>query len=109
MFAILERVQEDPQYKNDLTDTEEALIQDTKFLKELKSDCATTGSEYEANQKTRSAGLLAPADTIKILNDDDSLEIFKKTPQCKRKFRTGNDFLSLDQGADSGYGSRVAL
>merc|ERR1740129_1184125 len=36
-------------------------------------------SEWEARSKTRAEELVALADTIKILNDDDALLVFKKT------------------------------
>eukprot|EP00747_Dinoflagellata_sp_TGD_P155552 gnl/TRDRNA2_/TRDRNA2_177587_c2_seq2.p1 gnl/TRDRNA2_/TRDRNA2_177587_c2~~gnl/TRDRNA2_/TRDRNA2_177587_c2_seq2.p1 ORF type:complete len:698 (+),score=255.60 gnl/TRDRNA2_/TRDRNA2_177587_c2_seq2:66-2159(+) len=65
--------------KEDLADTEESLAEDSKFLADLKSTCGTVGADYEARQKTRGEELLAIADTIKILNDDDALELFKKT------------------------------
>merc|ERR1712139_411916 len=65
--------------KEDLSDTEEALIEDTKFLADLEKNCKTVGADYAARQKTRQEELLAIADTIKILNDDDALELFKKT------------------------------
>merc|ERR1711957_160065 len=35
--------------------------------------------EWEERSKTRSEELVALADTIKVLNDDDALELFKKT------------------------------
>merc|ERR1719316_2240446 len=65
--------------KEDLDDTTKALLEDKKFLGDLKKNCATKGEEHAANQKLRSEELLALADTIKILNDDDALELFKKT------------------------------
>merc|ERR1719359_2493402 len=65
--------------KNDLTDTEEALIEDQKFLADMEKNCATKTKEWEAICKTRSEELLAIQETIKILNDDDALELFKKT------------------------------
>jgi chromosome segregation ATPase len=65
--------------KNDLTDTEEALMEDTKFLADLGKNCAAKKKEWEERCKTRSEELLALAETIKILNDDDALELFKKT------------------------------
>jgi chromosome segregation ATPase len=65
--------------KNDLEDTKEDLEEDTKFLADLKKNCATKKEEWEAICKTRSEELLALAETIKILNDDDALELFKKT------------------------------
>merc|ERR1719188_59650 len=65
--------------KNDLSETEAALLEDKKFLADLEKSCATKTAEWEERSKTRSEELLALADTIKILNDDDALELFKKT------------------------------
>merc|ERR1719473_978777 len=65
--------------KNDLEDTQEALIEDTKFLAELKKTCAIKEKEWEVICKTRKEELIALQETIKILNDDDALELFKKT------------------------------
>jgi chromosome segregation ATPase len=55
------------------------LAADKKFLKELEKGCSTKEAEWEARCKLRQEELLALADTIKILNDDDALELFKKT------------------------------
>jgi len=66
------------QMKNDLTNTEEALLQDQAFLKDMETNCKTKADEWDAICKTRSEELLALADTIKVLNDDDALELFKK-------------------------------
>jgi len=65
--------------KNDLSDAEQSLMEDKKFFSELEKGCATKTKEWEAICKTRSQELLALVDTIKILNDDDALELFKKT------------------------------
>jgi len=65
--------------KEDLDDTNKALLEDKKFLANLEKDCATKADENAANQKLRSEELLALSDTIKVLNDDDALELFKKT------------------------------
>jgi len=67
------------QMKNDLTDTEEALMEDKAFLKDLDKNCATKSAEWETITKTRSEELVALSETIKVLNDDDALELFKKT------------------------------
>merc|ERR1719310_1290610 len=45
----------------------------------LDSDCATKVKEFEERVKTRGEELAAIHDTIKILNDDDALDLFKKT------------------------------
>merc|ERR1719388_149467 len=65
--------------KEDLDDTTKALLEDEKFLKDLEKDCKTKDEEWATRQKIRAEELLAIADTIKILNDDDALELFKKT------------------------------
>merc|ERR1719291_1036467 len=66
------------QIKDDIGDTSDSLAEDKVFLKELEKGCDTKAAEWEERKKTRSAELLALADTIKILNDDDALELFKK-------------------------------
>jgi len=64
---------------NDLEDTKAALTEDEKFKLELEKGCSTKTSEWEEVKKTRTEELLALAETIKVLNDDDALELFKKT------------------------------
>jgi len=65
--------------KEDLSDSEESLVEDKKFLAQLEKGCSTKEKEWAEICKLRSEELLALADTIKILNDDDALELFKKT------------------------------
>merc|ERR1719207_432074 len=65
--------------KEDLDDTAKAMLEDKKFLAELEKSCATKAAEWDARCKLRTEELLALSDTIKILNDDDALELFKKT------------------------------
>jgi septal ring factor EnvC (AmiA/AmiB activator) len=65
--------------KEDLDDTGKGLLEDKKFLADLEKNCKTKAAEHEENMKMRSQELLALADTIKVLNDDDALELFKKT------------------------------
>jgi len=67
------------QMKNDLTDTEESLIEDQKFLQDLEKDCKTKEDEWGTVLKMRQEETVALAETIKILNDDDAMEMFKKT------------------------------
>eukprot|EP00429_Kryptoperidinium_foliaceum_P092445 CAMPEP_0176201704 /NCGR_PEP_ID=MMETSP0121_2-20121125/9702_1 /TAXON_ID=160619 /ORGANISM="Kryptoperidinium foliaceum, Strain CCMP 1326" /LENGTH=528 /DNA_ID=CAMNT_0017540587 /DNA_START=42 /DNA_END=1624 /DNA_ORIENTATION=+ len=64
---------------NDIEDTKEALAEDQKFKQELEAGCSTKEAEWEAVKKTRAEELLALAETIKVLNDDDALELFKQT------------------------------
>jgi hypothetical protein len=63
---------------NDLKATSKAVEQDGAYLDELKSTCKQQAAEYEEIKKTRAEELLAIADTIKLLNSDDALELFKK-------------------------------
>jgi len=64
---------------NDVEDTQEALAADQKFKAELEQGCATKEAEWEEVKKTRAEELLALAETIKVLNDDDALDLFKAT------------------------------
>jgi len=75
------------EWANDLEDTKEALAADKKFKQELEEGCATKTQEWEEIKKTRAEELLALAETIKVLNDDDALELFKKTlPSASASF-----------------------
>jgi len=65
--------------KNDLEDTKESLGADEQFLMELKKSCATADEEYAKRKEARAMETVAVAETIKILNDDDALDLFKKT------------------------------
>jgi len=72
---------------NDLEDTKDSLAEDTKFLQELDQGCKTKTAEWEEIKKTRAEELLALSETIKILNDDDALDLFKKTlPSASASF-----------------------
>jgi len=61
-----------------LDDTSKAKLADENFLANMDADCKTRGAEYDVIVKTRAEELVALAETIKILNDDEALELFKK-------------------------------
>merc|ERR1719379_388290 len=65
--------------KNDLEDTQEGLADNSKMLAVLEASCKTKTAEWEERCKMRAMELAALADTIKVLNDDDALDLFKKT------------------------------
>merc|ERR1719149_515962 len=67
------------QAENDLEDTKEGLAEDQKFLGDLDKNCALKKAEWAAYQAMQATEAVALADTIKVLNDDDALELFKKT------------------------------
>jgi hypothetical protein len=60
-------------------DTADSLADDQKSLADLKASCAARAKEWDAEKKSSAEELLALADTIKMLNDDDALDLFKKT------------------------------
>jgi hypothetical protein len=67
------------QMENDLEDTQEGLAEDKKFLANLDKNCELKKAEWAEYQKMQATEAVALADTIKVLNDDDALELFKKT------------------------------
>merc|ERR1719146_56706 len=89
--------------KNDLEDTKESLEEDMKFLADLIANCDTKKKEWAERQKTRADELLALADTIKLLNDDDALELFKKT------LPSASALIQLDSTADDVKGRALAF
>jgi len=65
--------------KNDLKDTTDSLSEDEQFQVNLRKGCAEKETEMQERTKTRAEELQAIAETIKVLNDDDALDLFKKT------------------------------
>ena len=80
---------------DNLSNVEESLVDDKKFLAELQKSCATKEKEWAEICKTQSEELLALANTINILNDDDALELFKKT------LPGATSFLQVEVSTDS--------
>jgi len=90
--------------KQDLSDTQDALAEDQQFLAELQKGCATKTAEWDERSKTRSEELVALADTIKVLNDDDALEIFKSTLPS-----SSASFLQIQDGASRRSAAMAAI
>merc|ERR550537_326245 len=65
--------------KEDLDDTAKALIEDKKFLENMDANCAKKQAEWDEISKMRAEEMKAIAETITLLNNDDALELFKKT------------------------------
>lgn len=65
--------------EEDLEDTKAAIQKDEDFLVGLKKTCDKKTKEYEAAEAGRQQETKAIQETIGILNDDDSLEVAKKT------------------------------
>merc|ERR1719277_392778 len=65
--------------KGDLADTEAALAKDKEFLADLSKNCDAKSAEWDEVVKTRTEEQAALAEAVKVLNDDEALELFKKT------------------------------
>merc|ERR1719231_454252 len=65
--------------KESLENTRKALAADTEFLASLKQKCATMDEDWEARSKTRGEEIAAVSDTIAILTEDDSKDLFSKS------------------------------
>merc|ERR1719331_1628640 len=73
--------------KNELGDQQESIVEDKKFVADLEKNCAAKQAEWDERCKLRQEELLALADTIKMLNDDEALELFKKAlPSASASF-----------------------
>merc|ERR1719428_1223220 len=67
------------QDKDDYEDTENALKEDTEMSSALKESCELKTKEQEVRAKTQTEEISAISAATKLLNDDDALELFKKT------------------------------
>jgi len=63
----------------DLEDTQEAYQLDSSFLADLNVNCKKKKETHEQENTARAEEILAIGEAIKVLNDDDSLDLFKKT------------------------------
>merc|ERR1719380_389189 len=64
---------------DDIEDTTKELNDLQSFLANLASQCATKKKEWDERCKVRAEEVAALSEAIKILNDDDALDLFKKT------------------------------
>merc|ERR1719356_2250371 len=85
--------------KEDMDDTAKALAEDKKFLSELEKDCGSKEGEWNERCKIRAEEIVAIGDTIKILNDDDALDLFKKTLPSPSLLQTQTSFKDVKQRA----------
>merc|ERR1719247_2009146 len=64
---------------DDIEDTTAEMKETEAFLANLASQCALKKKEWAERQKMRSEEISAISEAIKVLNDDDALDLFKKT------------------------------
>ena len=100
--------------KGDLAETKNSLAADQALAAKLGLSCGSQSSEWEKRQESRAEELVAIHDTIKLLNNDDALDLFKATlpnpslMQVQQSTSLWRDrALSLLRGSHSG--SRVKL
>jgi len=79
------------QTQDDLEDTLADVKETQAFLGDLAAQCSAKKAEWSERQTMRAEEVAAVGQAIKILNDDDSLELFKKTERSL--VETGMGFL----------------
>merc|ERR1719424_196890 len=68
-------------FKEDLDDNQKSLKENSALLVDMKKDCKVKLAEKDITDKNRNDELVALADTIKILNDNDAAGMFKSMLQ----------------------------
>merc|ERR1719265_640461 len=93
----------------DLEDSKEALDEDTKTKASLKTTCEQKTKEFVERRSNRADEVTALSETIKILNDDSALDLFKKTMPSTPSPTTesGVVFLQLSAKSKSGQFTRM--
>merc|ERR1719301_109465 len=79
------------QTKDDLEDTEAEVKETQSFIGDLATQCAEKKGDWAERQKMRAEEVSAISEAIKVLNDDDALDLFKKT--IPSLVQTGMQFL----------------
>merc|ERR1711956_35243 len=85
--------------KEDLDDTSKALGENKQFMAEIAKSCSTKEEEWNERCKVRADEMLAIGETIKILNDDDALDLFKKTLPTTAFLQTRSSTMDVRQRA----------
>merc|ERR1719155_50612 len=79
------------QTQDDLEDTEKEVKETQGFIGDLATQCAEKKGDWAERQKMRAEEVSAISEAIKVLNDDDALDLFKKT--IPSMVQTGMEFL----------------
>merc|ERR1712039_759569 len=75
-----------------------------KFVEDLEKNCATKAQEWDEIVKVRAEEQVALSETIKLLNSDDALELFKKALPG-----SASSFLQLTTSAASASARALAV
>ena len=73
--------------KTNVAETKKSLVADQELSTKLAESCSSQSSECEERQKSRVLEHLAIYESMKLLNDDDALELFKSTVPAHLKSR----------------------
>jgi len=84
--------------REDVEDTSASYDDDKKFLADLDKNCAKKKEEFEVVKKTRAEELLAIAETVKLLNDDDALDCLRRRCLAHRCCRRSSEARSCGSG-----------
>merc|ERR1719460_1955000 len=79
------------QTQDDMEDTQEEVKETQAFIGDLATQCAEKKADWSERQKMRAEEVSAISEAIKVLNDDDALDLFKKT--IPSMVQTGMQFL----------------
>merc|ERR1719393_467591 len=79
------------QTEDDMEDTEKEAKETQAFIGDLATQCAEKKADWAERQKMRAEEISAISEAIKVLNDDDALDLFKKT--VPSMVQTGMEFL----------------
>merc|ERR1719155_322640 len=79
------------QTEDDFEDTEAEVKETQAFIGDLATQCAEKKGDWAERQKMRAEEVSAISEAIKVLNDDDALDLFKKT--IPSMVQTGMQFL----------------
>merc|ERR1719253_1783014 len=92
---------------DDIEDTTADMAETESFLANLASSCADKKKDWAERSKLRAEEVAAISETIGVLNDDDSLDIFKKTLALAQSPSMG--FLQKRSGVSAGLKARNLL
>merc|ERR1719504_403119 len=67
------------QTQDDKEDTEAEVAETQAFVGDLQKQCTEKKATWDERQKMRAEEISAISQAIKVLNDDDALDLFKKT------------------------------
>merc|ERR1719482_964564 len=65
--------------KEDLDDTQATLADDTKFLADLKTRCASMDAEFTERTTTRQQEIAAVSKALEFLSSDEAHDIFTRS------------------------------